>query len=153
MKTAWTDDLHVLLWFFCLSILSVLGSSLLCKATHIGYWNSTNKTKNLDSGKIQAKSKLLLRMCVPPQSSLCWTAVTFSSLKTNTDSEQVVFLNNTFAPSCIILACLGCRDCTALLHKWKQFSWDIANLSQWKAREIYCIRSISALTDSGMSFH
>lgn len=41
----------------------------------------------------------------------------------------------------------------ALLHKWKQFSWDISNLFQWKAREIYCIRSITVLTDSGMSFH
>lgn len=55
---------------------------------------------------------MLLRMYVPPQSSMCLTAVTFSSLKTNTDSEQVVFLNNMFAScthSWIILAGLGSR--------------------------------------------
>lgn len=59
---------------------------------------------------------MLLRMCVAPQWSMSSTAVTFSSLKTNTDSEQVVFLNNMFAPSWITLAGLGSRvllSCTS----------------------------------------
>lgn len=94
---------------------------------------------------------MLLSMCVPPQWSMCLTAVTFSSLKTNTDSEQVVFLNNVCS-SLNYISRFGIQG-AALLHKWKQFSWDISNLSLWKAREIYCIRSITVLTDSGMSFH
>lgn len=114
MKSAWTDDLHVLFWFFCLSILSVLGSSLLCKAHTCNIVTVLIKPKTWIQEKFQQnlRSKFASKdVCTSPVRNIL-NAVTCSSSKTNTYLEQVVFLNNMLAPSWIILAGLGPGYCS-----------------------------------------
>lgn len=80
-------------------------------------------------------------VCTSPVRNVL-NAVTFNSLKTNTDLEEVVFLNNMFAPSWIILAGLEPGYCSPAQVKAVQLghiqSFPVKSQGNILYQEHYC---------------